>query len=488
MTHGRLLVILALAIVYAAGVSNGFYHYDEHFQILEFVGFKLGITPEPSLMWEYRDQIRPWMQPAIYYALLQPFRLAGLEDPFAVAMLFRLASGTLFFASLWLLLRGLPHLFESGEAQQAAAKVLTLSWFIPVLAVRTSSESMSAAWMTLSLGCVLAAFEHPTGWRGRLWFAAGGLAQGLAFQARYQIAFSILGLLAWLFFVRRVRWLDFLLLAGVSLASLGLGVLIDAWGYGEFVVAPVRYVDENLIQGRAAGQFGSSPFWEYAVFAATNFGAPFTLAMALALIVMWIRRPRHVLTWLTLPFVLGHCLVGHKEWRFMFPMAVFAGLALVLAVTPAEGRTPAFLARLWQLRNARGFRIVVAANLVALVLAPIMLVRTQLLIQQHLYEHLPDSAKVLVVGITPYSGNLLEMHFYRRRDVEMSAVAYEKLGDKIAEGRPVFVVFDKSVKPDEAMQRWGGELYYDSLPTWAPRFNYFNWTSRTTIWKVVRFP
>jgi phosphatidylinositol glycan class B len=312
MDNVRLLIVMAIAIVYSAVVSNGFYHYDEHFMISEFVGLKLGITPADGLPWEYGHRMRPWMQPALYYGLSQLFLLAGLEDPFLLALLFRLASGAVFFVGIWLLMRGLPRLIDTEEGQRAAAKVLTLSWFIPVLAVRTSSESLSAAMICITLGCVLAAFDHPSGWRGRAWFAAAGLAQGFAFQFRFQVAFIILGLFAWLFWIKRVRRTDFLLMAGVSLASLGLGLLVDAWGYGRFTVASYHYLDQNLLQAHVAN-FGVSPVYGYFVLAATNYMAPFTLAMALALLVMWIRRPLHPVTWITVPFVLAHTLTCFRS-------------------------------------------------------------------------------------------------------------------------------------------------------------------------------
>ena len=39
---------------------------------------------------------------------------------------------------------------------------------------------------------------------------------------------------------------------------------------------------------------------------------------------LWLRNPRHVLSWTTLPFVLAHMAAAHKEARFLFPMAIMA--------------------------------------------------------------------------------------------------------------------------------------------------------------------
>ena len=45
----RSLVILALVVIVTAWFSETFYFPDEHYQILEFTAFKLGITPASEL-------------------------------------------------------------------------------------------------------------------------------------------------------------------------------------------------------------------------------------------------------------------------------------------------------------------------------------------------------------------------------------------------------------------------------------------------------
>ena len=57
-----------LLIAVASYFSYGFFQFDEYYQVTEFVSFKLGKTPPDQLAWEYHQQIRPWLQPAVYYA------------------------------------------------------------------------------------------------------------------------------------------------------------------------------------------------------------------------------------------------------------------------------------------------------------------------------------------------------------------------------------------------------------------------------------
>ena len=48
----RWMALGLLLILVAALRSEGFHHPDEHFQVLEFAGAKLGRTPWSALPWE----------------------------------------------------------------------------------------------------------------------------------------------------------------------------------------------------------------------------------------------------------------------------------------------------------------------------------------------------------------------------------------------------------------------------------------------------
>ena len=48
-------LLLELLVAYR---SQGFYNCDEHFQVLEFLGLKLGMTRPAELAWEFRAEVR----------------------------------------------------------------------------------------------------------------------------------------------------------------------------------------------------------------------------------------------------------------------------------------------------------------------------------------------------------------------------------------------------------------------------------------------
>ena len=112
---------------------------------------------------------------------------------------------------------------------------------------------------------------------------------------------------------------------GAVVSLLALGMLTDRWLYDEWTLTPVNYLRENILNENML-KFGTSPWWYY-------FTEPFTeggyvygpLALVAAVWFFW-RRPRHVVTWMLVPFLLVHFFLGHKELRFFFPALFFLSL------------------------------------------------------------------------------------------------------------------------------------------------------------------
>ncbi|HEX2761541.1 MAG TPA: hypothetical protein VHM27_13545, partial [Rhizomicrobium sp.] len=224
----RSLLILTVVTIVTAWFSVTFYFPDEHYQVLEFMGHRLGITPASELPWEYEARIRPWFQPLLYFLIVSPLRALGVQDMFTLVFGLRLLTGLFSVAALALFARAVLDTIE-GEAQKRAfVRYLPFFGFLPYLFVRTSSETLSAAFFALGLAVALREKS------ARL-LALSGLLCGLAFEARYQTAMLGLGLFGWLAVIARVRVFGLLTFIGGGAAALFIGALADRWGYGAWV-------------------------------------------------------------------------------------------------------------------------------------------------------------------------------------------------------------------------------------------------------------
>jgi phosphatidylinositol glycan class B len=318
----RAYLLLSLAIVCVTAVfSYAYFHIDENFQILEWVWWKLGLTEKWTLPWEHTMRMRPWMQVYFYYGIAKAL---GIRDTFRLAFVFRLVTGLASWGALVLFVKTTLPWLEDDRERRLHLRVATLLGFLPYLFVRTSSETFAMAAFTAAWAIVLyGATSKP--WKvspsiARL--AISGALIGIAFEARFQSAILSLGLLAWLVIVGRVR-ARIVVMILPALAVVGLGVLVDRWGYGEWTFPAWTYLKANLFEG-AAAMFGSEPPFAYLWLTPANLFFPVVIALFVMMVVAWIRNPRHPVTWATLPFFLVHNLLSHKEERFLFPMAILA--------------------------------------------------------------------------------------------------------------------------------------------------------------------
>ena len=358
-TLRRSLIILGAVIVVTAWFSELFYFPDEHYQVLEFMSYKLGITPASALPWEFSARIRPWFQPLLYFLIAKPLTLLGLTDMFAIAFILRLATGLFSLAALALFARRLLPTIAGDEEKRSFVRYLPLFGFLPYLFVRTSSETLSAAFVAIGLALAL-------GEKSARRMALAGLFCGLAFESRYQTALMGLGLFAWLAIIARVRIQALVSFLGGGVAALVLGALADRWGYGAWVFPPLGYVDVNLVQGVAAHQFGREPVFAYLYLLPAQIFFAITLVLMAAMAAMWLRNPRHAVTWATLPFVLAHVAIAHKEARFLFPLVILATAFPVLGFSPRLPRWQKTFTRVWGWRKSWAAKIVTAISLLGM--------------------------------------------------------------------------------------------------------------------------
>lgn len=380
----RSLVILAGITIVTAWFSNTFYFPDEHYQILEFMSHRLGITSASELPWEFEARIRPWLQPLLYFLIARPLMALGLTDMFAIVFVLRLVTGLFSIFALAVFARAVMETLKDEAEKRTFALYLPFFGFLPYLFVRTSSETLSAAFAAIAVALVM------RGGASRL-LAVAGLMCGLAFEARYQTAVLGLGIFAWMVVVARVETRGLAAFVGGGLVALVLGALANRWGYGAWVFPPWDYFQVNIVQGVAARNFGSEPVFAYLYLMPAQIFFAITLVLMAAMAGMWLRGPRHVLTWASLPFVLLHVMVAHKEARFLFPLTILATAFPVLGFSPHFPRWRNAFARAWGWRNSLALKAATGVSLLAMLYFAFYPfgVRPHMPMAQYLYRHPP---------------------------------------------------------------------------------------------------
>jgi phosphatidylinositol glycan class B len=431
----RSLLILAAIVIVTAWFSELFYFPDEHYQVLEFMSYKLGITPASDLPWEFSARIRPWFQPLVYFLIARPLMGLGLTDMFAVAFVLRLATGLFSLLALAVFAKAMLPTIEGEEEQRSFVRYLPWFGFLPYLFVRTSSETFSAAFFVLGLAVAL-------GPKTASRMALAGLLCGLAFESRYQTGLLGFGLFAWLAIIARARMPALAAFVGCGLIALLIGALADRWGYGQFVFPPLGYVDVNLVKGVAAHQFGREPVFAYLYLLPAQIFFGITLVLMAGMILMWPRNPRHAVSWVTLPFVLVHTAIAHKEARFLFPLAILAISFPVLGFSPRLPLWRETFTRVWQWRRSWAAKLVTGLSVLAMAyfaLYPFG-VRPHMPMARYLYRQDPGPIYSFAAPFQSYP-------MYRPSGFRSEHLADQAQLDALLRTGPVFLMSETPVPP-----------------------------------------
>lgn len=470
----RVLYLSLFLHLVAAFFSTGYHHYDEHYQIMEWAGFKLGLTPVDHLAWEYPAQIRSWLQPAFAFTVSSVLNLFGAFDPFWASLLLRAVFATLGWWTTVGLVRCCEFWFPDPKIRKSAILATALAWFVPYLHARYSSEN--GAQVFFLLGMLPLVQWVAKGRRAEL-LQVGlltGVLWGVAFQCRFHAGFLILPAVLWLLAYARP--------CGRVLVNIGVGFLfvtclalaIDRWGYGEWVFPAIGYFKVNVIEGKA-NEWGVAPFWHYfeRYFV---LAPPLTSLLLVGVVLCWAFARRFSLSWITFCFVLVHSLVSHKEVRFLFPVLPLTPVMAFMAIQKST------VLRDWFTRSRFRFSSPVLWGFNFLFLVPLVLLptRTEIPFYKRLWEINPPALSIL--GTNPFRVPGVSSFFYRRPTLEVSEVA------DLSPSFKGHLVCSMPGTCSAIRQRAGCESLGGSLPAWlepkVPESLYNR--SKMTVWSIYR--
>ncbi|MFD2569292.1 hypothetical protein ACFSUS_01520 [Spirosoma soli] len=308
----RWLFLFSLLIQIVFCITQvGYLHPDQHFQLIEFSSWQLGEPSGATSVWELNSHIRPTLQVYLFSGFVEICRFFHIYDAYVQLTILRLIFGLLAFITFNAI--GIYYFKHNRELLYPVLLLINLSWTLPYIRTLFSSE------MASSIVFFSAIVLYQKKGEKYLYVLLIGFLFSLAFYLRFQTAFGILGFGVWMLFIER-KYIRLIPMA----IGFGFGVVfnlfLDYHFYNQFVFTPYDYFRVNILEGKAA-EFGTSSFLVYIFMIALVIGTPpisfflfyYTLKGA-------IQQYRQPLVFAVVFFVVGHCLVAHKEERFIFPV------------------------------------------------------------------------------------------------------------------------------------------------------------------------
>ncbi len=411
MKSERYIFLAALALYLVTAWFNKGYWPDEHYSVIEFVSYKMGMISPDEMDWVFLTRIRSAFQPLIAYYVIQVLQAISIEDPYIQTLVLRLLTALLALFSIRFFTTACKGMVRP-EFHKAYLLLSYFIWFLPLINVRFMSETWSGIFLLNALAVLI-----KYNFRSHQYFLVGGLL-GLSYLCRYQNAFFALGLFLWLIFIQKekIHNLAKLLLSG--LVVLLLGVLFDRWLYGEFVLSAWNYFYINLVEDVAAN-YGTEAWWNY-FYSIFRFGFfPISIPIIISFLLLIFKKPRNIFIWTILPFFIVHSIIPHKELRFVFPAVNLVPILLIMAYQelnwdPGKWKRPGQLA----LRSVAW--ILIAINCIGIVTVSLKPANTATAITHHIRKQYGDQSIRLISydNSSPYQQHGLVTSFYMEKDMQ----------------------------------------------------------------------
>jgi GPI mannosyltransferase 3 len=465
----RIICILSIVLLaVTAFFSTGYYHFDEHFQILEFAGFKLKMCQESDLPWEYFCKMRPAIQPMIVVVIFKFLNLFGINNPFTVTLFLRLLSSVLSFLGMYLIYNAYYKTVSEGKLRKWFTLLSFFLWFMIFNNVRFSSENWSGSLFVIAFSLLILKQSG-----NRMFYLYIGLLLGLSFITRYQTGILVAGIILWHLFIKKnIKQATFMITGIIFI--IGIGILIDKWYYGEWTLTTWNYFDQNILQHRAA-DFGVHPWWYYLELVFIKGVPPFSLILIAAFLLVIIYLRNDLLTWVIFPFLFIHFLIGHKEIRFLFPLIGFVPVVIIRSIEIIQTRwIKTFSDKKAVEIFAKTFWVF---NVILLMIVAFTPADNHIALYNKLYSNYKEPATLHYAKDNPYK-RVLDINFYKRAN--LAVVSLDSLKSNTG-NKQLLVTKDKGT-PD--MIKRPMKMIYTTYPDWIYRFNFNNWIARTNCWYV----
>jgi phosphatidylinositol glycan class B len=192
-----------------------------------------------------------------------------------------------------------------------------------------------------------------------------------------------------------------------------------------------------------------------------------------------------VLTWVTIPYIVAHFLVGHKELRFLFPLANIIPILLVFSIQLVKEDSRFYKVK--NLMNASkqyAIRIFLIINYILLFVVCIKPADLHIYLYQYIYSNYDhEQTELSYIKKNPFYARAVPVNFYKKNNLKMinfensqSLVNYIRNTDKT-----ILFVTDK-FELDPEMKAIKCSNVFQTIPRAATYVNVNNWLERTPKW------
>jgi phosphatidylinositol glycan class B len=480
-THAYFFIVSLFVFFLTAIFSEGYYHPDEHFQILEYANYKLGNVPASELPWEFKEKIRPALQPAIAYVFFKFLKFSGIHNPFTYALLLRIITALIAWFVICKTSLLLTKDFTSETGKKIFLFLALLLWFIPSISVRFSSENYSGLSFLAAIYFNLRS-NHAISKKkfANLFFT--GVLLGLSFFFRFQIGFALLGLGLWMIFIKKEYWKNLFILLIGGASSIIFCLYIDYWFYGEVVLTPINYFFSNIIENKAA-DWGISPWWYYFKLFILQAIPPFSIFLSVFFFIGLYKKPLSIFAWCLVPFLIAHFAVGHKEMRFLFPMLIPFIYLTTIGID-------SFIVN-HRYKKALRFLFVFSVIINTPVLLLKMLTPAQEVIPYYkfLYNYsLNKPIELVCIEKDAYEILDLKINFYKSPRVKSIVLKDQQdfLNYLDIHKPDSLLLLERTLINDQTITGYKQQRIYTVFPEWILKHNYNNWVGRSRIWSIKK--
>ncbi len=340
--HPLATVLIAASIFRLIAViwSKGFVHSDDHYDTIAIAydWIKTGLYgPDGFVHWQEQPRIastRFPLYPFMLFGVMKSFQLFGVQSLDTMMYGIRLVHAAISLIPVVVTYSIVRRFTGSERWGMAGGLFAGLHFAMPFLGVHNLIESVGGnIWMAALYGFYRYRESRNVSW---LWMA--GLATGIAWMIRFQIAFAVLP-------IPFILWYEDRKMRGAIHYSFAVGAMIlSAWVTDlifkeEFAGTTLTYlrssVDLNPLYSTIPAM--------YLIILIVAFIPPISLMLFWESLRPSFVRQHRILVFSFLSFLVGHWLLANQQERFIFPMLPVCILMFVLA--------------LWHRRQTKGYTV-----------------------------------------------------------------------------------------------------------------------------------